>query len=238
MAWSHMLAGLLDSAWLRCKGRSSQSPVTINAAQFWEFFFFCCLYLIFFLSALLPFPSRLAAVNGCISGICRSGGKHTWCILTVSVFFLLFFTFLDLLVSPPFVMHLSAFAFYCGPTGGEGHVCSLSHQKGLASHRANMFQCQPHGRKLWVVCWQMQGWDEVLAPRDATIRVPHLQLLHFLHMCRLSVVTEAFMVLITVYSCCSVSNSGRLCRERRRKATCLFTALPLVLWNHHYRSHR
>lgn len=124
-----------------------------NVFFFWSVFHIClvCTVAVSFTSA---------AVNGCISGICRSGDKYTLCILTVSVFFLLFFTFSDLLVSPPFVMHLSAFAFYCGPGGGRGergHVCLLSHQKGLASHRANMFQCQPHGRKLWAVCWQMQG---------------------------------------------------------------------------------
>lgn len=76
--------------------------------------FFLSVFHIFLVCAVAVFFSS-AAVNGCISGICRSGDKYTLCILTVSVFFLLFFTFSDLLVSPPFVMHLSAFAFYCGP---------------------------------------------------------------------------------------------------------------------------
>lgn len=40
MAWSHMLAGLLDSVWLKCEGRSSKSPVTVNDAQSWEMFLF------------------------------------------------------------------------------------------------------------------------------------------------------------------------------------------------------
>lgn len=47
-------------------------------------------------------------------------------------------------------MHLSACALLRNHRG-EGPVCSLSHQKGLASLRANTsLQSQPYGRKLWV----------------------------------------------------------------------------------------
>lgn len=134
------------------------------------------------------------------------------------MFSLLFFTFSDLLVSLPFVMHLSAFALL-QVHGGEGRVCSLSHQKGLASQKANMSQRQPYGRKLWVVCWQMQGWDGDLALRAATIRASHLQLLHLFHMCK--VVTDAFMVLFTIRSFCLVSNSCRLFSERMKKSNVL-----------------
>lgn len=72
---------------------------------------------------------------------------------------------------------------------------------------------------------EMRFWPRVLRPYEPPL---YLQLLHFFHMCRLRVVTDASMVLITAYSCCSVSNSRRLCRERTRKATRSSTALPLV----------
>ncbi len=58
-------------------------------------------------------------------------------------------------------MRLSAFGWQ-RVHRGKGHVCSLSHQKGLAeswqSQWANMLmQSQPYWRELWVVCWRMQG---------------------------------------------------------------------------------
>lgn len=108
---------------------------------------------------------------------------------------------------------------YCGPTGERGMFAhSLCRRVRHLREQIHVFQCQPYGRKLWVVCWHMQGWDGDLALRAATIRTPHLQLLHSFHMCRLKVVTDAFMALITLYSCCPVSNSRRLCNSQRRKA--------------------
>lgn len=140
-------------------------------------------------------------------------------------------------VIPPFLylFGLARFPSFCHASfslcftaghRGEGHVYSLSHQKGLASQRANMFQCQPYGRKLWVVCWHMQGWARDLALCATTIRAPHLQLLHFWHMCRLKVLTDAFMALIIVCSCCPMSNSRRLCSEWEEKQ---HACLPLCL---------
>lgn len=114
-------------------------------------------------------------------------------------------------------MHLSVFGLQ-QVHRGEGPICSLSPQKGLAeswqSQWANMFmQSQPYWRELWVVCWRMRG--------------KILQLLYFFHVCMLKVVTAAFLAACTVAFCppetnrqCSYSPTASLCGPGWRGRVC------------------
>lgn len=124
MAWSHTLAGWLDSAWLRCEGRSSKSTVTINAAKSWEFFilfYFFLLYLIFILTAFLQFPSCLQIRTG-VFLVPVALKTHTHCFNVLRPLLYLF----GLARFPSFCHASFSLCFTAGPHGRGACLLTLS----------------------------------------------------------------------------------------------------------------
>lgn len=93
--------------------------------------------------------------------------------LTVGSFSLLP-PFLHLFCRARFPLLLSCIFALLQARGGAGvvvvGVCSLSQQKGPASHGANTLpQSQPHGRKPWAACWCVQGGGGVRLQRSPPV---------------------------------------------------------------------
>lgn len=118
---------------------------------------------------------------------------------------------------------------YCRPTG-ERDMFAQSLTRRVWHLREQICSCKVnhtrgnYGLFVGICRGELGIWPGVLWPRER----PHLQLLHFFHACRLKVVTDAFVVLVTVYSYSPVCH--RVCSGQRRKCSC--AALLSGVWNH------